>query len=127
MKVFLTGGTGFVGQQVLARLIASGHKVRVLVRRPDSEFVRALVKRYGVEIHEGDVTDPESLRGAPGGMDAVIHLVGIISEVGKATFENVHTEGTRNMVEAAQRHGVKRFIHMSALGTRPNADSRYHR
>ncbi|MDB6125289.1 MAG: NAD-dependent epimerase/dehydratase [Pedosphaera sp.] len=60
-------------------------------------------------------------------IDAVIHLVGIISEVGRNTFEQVHTHGTQNMVVAAQQAGVKRFIHMSALGTRPNAISRYHR
>jgi NADH dehydrogenase len=60
------------------------------------------------------------------GCEAVIHLVGIISEVGRSTFEKVHTWGTGNMVRAAQLAGVKRFIHMSALGTRPNAASRYH-
>jgi NADH dehydrogenase len=59
-------------------------------------------------------------------MDAVIHLVGIISEVGESTFEKVHIHGTRNMVAAAQQAGVGRFVHMSALGTRPSADSRYH-
>jgi NADH dehydrogenase len=52
--------------------------------------------------------------------------VGIISEVGESTFENVHVRGTRNVIAAAQEQGVKRFVHMSALGTRPNALSRYH-
>jgi NADH dehydrogenase len=59
-------------------------------------------------------------------MDAVIHLVGIISEVGASTFENVHTRGTGNIAAAARQAGVSRFVHMSALGTRPNAASRYH-
>ena len=59
-------------------------------------------------------------------MDAVIHLVGIISEAGDQTFENVHTRGTQNLVHAARRAGVKRLLHMSALGTRPNAVARYH-
>ena len=59
-------------------------------------------------------------------MEAVIHLVGIISEVGESTFENVHQRGTRNILAAAQQAGVRRFVHMSALGTRPNAASRYH-
>ena len=60
------------------------------------------------------------------GVESVIHLVGIISEVGESTFENVHAQGTQNMVAAAQQAGVRRFVHMSALGTRPNAASRYH-
>jgi NADH dehydrogenase len=57
----------------------------------------------------------------------VIHLVGIISEVGQSTFENIHIEGTHKVANAARICGVKRFLHMSALGTRPAAASRYHR
>ena len=59
-------------------------------------------------------------------MDAVIHLVGIISEVGRSTFEDIHISGTRNIVMTAQKAGIKRFVHMSALGARPNSVSRYH-
>jgi NADH dehydrogenase len=60
------------------------------------------------------------------GTDAVIHLVGIISEVGQSTFESVHTRGTQNVLAAAKMGGVRRFVHMSALGTRPNPIARYH-
>jgi NADH dehydrogenase len=56
----------------------------------------------------------------------VIHLVGIISEVGERTFENVHVKGTENILAAARHAGIERFLHMSALGTRPDALSRYH-
>ncbi len=70
--------------------------------------------------------DAASLEGAVDGMEAVIHLVGIISEAGESTFENVHTRGTRNIVTATRQAGTRRFVHMSALGTRPNAASRYH-
>ena len=66
------------------------------------------------------------MEGGLNGVDAVVHLVGIISEVGQNTFENVHTRGTENIVAVARAAGMKRFIHMSALGTRPNAASRYH-
>jgi NADH dehydrogenase len=55
-----------------------------------------------------------------------LHLVGIIAEVGDSTFENVHARGTENMVAAARQAGIRRFLHMSALGTRANAASRYH-
>jgi NADH dehydrogenase len=59
-------------------------------------------------------------------MEAVIHLVGIISEAGRSTFENLHTQGTRNLVSASRAAGLHRFVHMSALGARPEAISRYH-
>lgn len=52
--------------------------------------------------------------------------MGVISEIGEQTFQNVHTRATQNVVSAAKRAGVRRFVHMSALGTRPNAASRYH-
>ncbi len=76
--------------------------------------------------HLGDVTQASSLRGALGGVEAIIHLVGIISQVGPSTFENVHVRGTQNVLAAAQEAGVRRFVQMSALGTRPNASSVYH-
>jgi len=82
--------------------------------------------QHGVRVHPGNVLDGASLPPALKGVEAVIHLVGIISEIGENTFENAHTRGTENMVAAAQRADVRRFIHMSALGTRPGAASRYH-
>jgi uncharacterized protein YbjT (DUF2867 family) len=126
MKVLLTGATGFVGWEVAQELAAAGHHLRVLARNGGSRSVQELAKRYGAEIRVGDVTAPETLRAALERAEAVIHLVGIISEVGESTFENVHTRGTANLVVAAQRAGVRRFVHMSALGTRPGARARYH-
>jgi NADH dehydrogenase len=63
------------------------------------------------------------------GADALIHLVGIIRESPSkgVTFERIHLEGTRAVLEAAKRAGVRRYVHMSALGARPNAHSAYHR
>ncbi len=126
LRVFVTGATGFVGQEVLSRLFAEGHRVRILARNPRSATALACNSRFGAEVHQGDVRNPESLRTGLKNVDAVIHLVGIISEVGDNTFENIHTRATKNMVSAAREAGVSRFIHMSALGTRPNAVSRYH-
>lgn len=127
MKVFVTGATGFVGRAILKRLHESGHSIRILARHPQSARVQTCAKRFAAEIHRGDVTDGTSLADCLRGCDAVIHLVGIISEVGDRTYENVHTLGTQNIVAAAQAAGVKRFIHMSALGTRQNAIARYHK
>lgn len=126
MKVLLTGGTGFVGQAVLAQLHAASHEVRVLVRRPTSPRSHALANRFTVELAAGDVLEPPSLGSALAGVDAVIHLVGIISEVGRNTFDNAHRVATENIVRAAETAGVRRYVHMSALGTRPDAVSRYH-
>ena len=126
MKVLVTGATGFVGREIVRQLRAAEHTIRILVRSPHSLRVQEEVSRWGVEAHPGDVLKAATLEEALKGMDAVIHLVGIISEVGESTFENVHTGGTRNMVAAAQQAGVRRFVHMGALGTRPNAVSRYH-
>ena len=119
MKILVTGGSGFVGREVLRLLDATPHAVRVLAHQS--------TKLYGVEIRGGSVLDAASLDGAVAGIDAVIHLVGIISECGTNTFENVHTSGTRNVLAAARAAGVRRFVHMSALGTRPDAVSRYHK
>lgn len=126
MKVFLTGGTGFVGNEVLKQLVAAGHTARCLIR---SGSEGRLAVREGVEVRHGDVTAPETLASALNGCNAVIHLVGIIREFpGQGiTFKRMHVEATRNVVEAAEAQGVKRYLQMSANGTRPNADSLYHK
>ena len=78
------------------------------------------------EIHPGDVLEAKTIEGSLAGVDAVIHLVGIISEAGDQTFENVHIRGTQNIVEASRKSAIKRLVHMSALGTKAQARSRYH-
>ncbi len=126
MKVLVTGATGFVGREVLRQLHAAGHQTRILVRDTKTAADRVPQPNSVVEFHRGDVTDVRSLADSARGCDAVMHLVGIISEFGRVTYERLHVEATRNLVEAARAQGVTRFIHMSALGTRPGAVSRYH-
>jgi uncharacterized protein YbjT (DUF2867 family) len=126
MKVLVTGATGFVGQEIVRQLRAAGHTIHILARSPRSPRVQEAVSLSQAEVHPGDVLEAATLEGVLEGTDAVIHLVGIICEVGESTFDNVHTGGTRNIVAAARRAGVRRFVHMSALGARPNAASRYH-
>jgi NADH dehydrogenase len=126
MKVFVTGGSGFVGREILRQLHAAGHSIRLLARHPNSKHVQQDAARFNAQIHPGNVLDPASLTPGLANIDAIIHLVGIISELGSNTYENVHTRGTQNMVTAAQQAGVKRFLQMSALGTRPKAIARYH-
>ena len=122
MKVFLTGVTGFVGKNVLRQLLLEGHNVRALVREPDQ--ATALVHER-VELVAGDVVEDAKLELGMQDCDAVIHLVGIIVEKGKNTFERVHHIGTRHVVEAAKRKNIKRFVHMSALGARADGAAQY--
>jgi uncharacterized protein YbjT (DUF2867 family) len=126
MRVLVTGATGFVGREVVRQLHEAGHSIRILARRRSSPCAHEAMARYGVEVCSGDVVERAALDGAVNGIEAVIHLVGIISDVGESTFENVHVRGTGNMVAATRQAGTRRFVHMSALGTRPNAASRYH-
>jgi uncharacterized protein YbjT (DUF2867 family) len=122
MRVFLTGATGFVGGHMLKRLLDEGHTVRALVRDPQRAATNI---RGNVEFIAGDVVSGAGLDAGIAGCDAVVHLVGIIVEKGANTFEAVHHLGTRNVVEAATRAGVRRFIHMSAIGVRAEGVARY--
>src|SRR5438876_386842 len=118
--ILITGGTGFVGREIVAAARKAGFGVRVLVRRPDE--VRDLWPNdKGVEAFHANVLNAESLAGAFDGMEAVIHLVGIIAESRENTFDRVHRLGTIHAVEAAKKAKIKRFLHMSALGTRIGA------
>ena len=124
MRVLITGATGFVGRAVCEAVVREGHSVRGMARGSRSQALET--PDVGMDWFRGSVLSPDDLRRALQGCDAVIHLVGIIGEIGGQTFERVHQEGTLRVVDAALSSGVRRMIHMSALGTRPAAVSRYH-
>jgi uncharacterized protein YbjT (DUF2867 family) len=112
MTVLVTGGTGFVGPHVVHALRSRDVPVRALVRDPAKA---GRLGAWGAELVRGDVTDPASLRAACAGVDAVIHLVAIIT--GRpADFERVMAQGTRDLVLAAKDERVGRFVLASALG-----------
>jgi len=107
----VTGGTGFVGSHLLRLALAEGYDVRALTRGwkpPEDEIVWV----------DGALDRPETLVKACSGADAVIHLAGAINARSRAEFEAVNAGGTANMIDAARKAGVRRFVHISSLAAR---------
>jgi uncharacterized protein YbjT (DUF2867 family) len=111
--VCITGSTGFVGRHIAHELCSRGLKVRCMVR-PTSDL--APLAGLDIETCRGDVTDVASLEKALQNIETVVHLVAIIRETKGATFETINLDGTKNLLHAAKRIGVKKFIYMSNLG-----------
>jgi uncharacterized protein YbjT (DUF2867 family) len=124
--VLVAGATGYLAHRVVPRLLASGRVVRALVRGGEGRAAR-VPHLQGAEIAGGDLGDGAALARAVLGVDAVVHLVGIIREQGKATFQKVHVDGTRALVGAARAAGVRRFLYVSAIGARADAPTAYWR
>jgi nucleoside-diphosphate-sugar epimerase len=124
MRVLVTGGTGVVGKPAVDRLVELGHTVRLLSRHAARD---ARLWKEGVEAHPGDVGTGDGIDGAADGCDAVLHIVGIVSETPpESTFERVNVEGTRRIVREAERAGVRRLVYVSSLGAE-TGESAYHR
>jgi NADH dehydrogenase len=123
VRIAVTGATGFIGRHTVKQLLADNHEVIAVVHhRPDPEYFDG-----SVAVREGEVESIESLTDAFDGVDCVVHLVGIIAETKTKTFESTVAQGTRHVVAACQKAGVKRIIYISAIGTSPEAPTKYHR
>ena len=110
--ILVTGATGFIGPKIAHELRSRDLPVRALVRDPAKSTQLA---SWGVELAQGDMTQPGSLRAAVEGCDTVVHLVSI--RTGKPRqFEAIMAQGTRDLVAAAQEAGVGRWVQMSASG-----------
>ncbi len=125
MKVAITGGTGFVGRHVARALVEDGHEVVLVARGLDNrdESIRQLA---GVQLAMVGLEDESKLAEAFAGCDAVAHCAGINRELGRQTYQRVHVEGTRHVVNAATRAGVKKVALLSFLRARPGCGSGYH-
>ena len=114
------GGTGFIGRHLVAVLLRSGATVRVAVRHP-GRVKMAAEPAKAPEIVQADILEDTSVGSAIAGADAVFNLVGILTETTTQTYRAIHVEGARRVALAAQRHGVTRLIHVSALGASPTS------
>jgi len=123
-RVLVAGGTGFLGGHVVKALLGRGYRVRCLVR-PQS--VAKLAAQPALSTVVGNVEDAESVSRAAAGCQAAVNLVGIIAETAEARYEKIHLEGARNLVAACVAQGVRRLIHVSALGARGSSASRFFR
>lgn len=125
MKVFVSGGTGFVGRHVVDAIKGEGHTPRLLARKGSE---KKLPDTDGLEFAHVDIFDTEGVAKEMSGCDAAVHLVGIIREFPSKgiTFEKLHYRATASMVDAAKSAGLKRFLHMAALGASPDSASEYH-
>lgn len=116
MTVLVTGGAGFVGNNVVRQLVAQGKDVRAMVRHPEKAKMRLGDLGKQVEIVRGDVTDRQGIQSLFEDCSAVVHTVAISMEKGGTTYEEVNYQGTINVVDAAADAGVKRFINVSQNG-----------
>jgi nucleoside-diphosphate-sugar epimerase len=120
MRFFLTGATGFIGRHVAEELMADGHQVRCLARKPERA---ALLASRGAEVVAGDLADALLLREAVKGADVVIHAAAQVGDWGaRRRFEDANVAGTRNVLDAAEGAGAERFVHVSSVAVygRPN-------
>ncbi|HEX9593439.1 MAG TPA: NAD(P)H-binding protein [bacterium] len=120
--ILLTGASGYVGRHLAAELRSRGLAVRGLVRNPRRAEP---LRRLDVEVATGDVLRPASLGLACDGIDTVVHLVGLLREGWRDTFQRVVVEGSRNVIMACQARGVTRLVYVSALGAAMDSPSRY--
>lgn len=124
--VTIFGGAGFVGTTVVEHLARVGMRIRVAARRPNSALhVKPLGEVGQVQLVQANIRDEESVRAAVCGADMVINLTGILYESGAQKFTAVHETGAETVARACAEFGVKRLVHMSALGADENSPARY--
>jgi uncharacterized protein YbjT (DUF2867 family) len=127
MRVLVMGGAGFLGRQIVGRLVAQGHVVHVPTRQ--YQHGRALLVHPTVTVMQADIHDDATMNRLVAGCDVVINLVGILhSRSGQPygpDFDRAHVQLPKRIAQACLTYGVKRFIHVSALGADAQAPSGY--
>jgi NADH dehydrogenase len=123
-NVLVVGGSGFVGRYVVSELVSRGCRVLVPSRRRDK--AKHLILLPTCEIVDADVNDDATLGRLVAGQQAVVNLVGILHG-SEAQFEQAHVALTRRLLAACAAGGLRRYLHMSALGADVNGPSMYQR
>lgn len=116
MKVLVTGASGFIGHRLAEALAKKGHRVRCLVR--DEEKASQLRKIEGVEIHIGDITKPDSIKGVAKGVEAVFHLAALMghdppSEKAFQRFREINTRGAVRVLKECREKPLSKFVFFS--------------
>lgn len=115
MRVAVTGGSGFVGSHLVPLLLDAGHEIRVIGRG-----ARPVTLPQGLSMTFGNVITGEGLKDAFKDADVVVNLVAVIRNRGVQTFTSVNAQGTAHVVDAARQAGVRRLVHLSAIGADPD-------
>jgi NADH dehydrogenase len=122
------GASGFLGRHLVRRLAAAGYVIRAAERDTDGAlFLKPMGDVGQIVPWPADITRPETVAAAVKDADVVVNLVGILYERGRATFKAVHEEGAANVAKAAAEAGVRRMIHVSALGADAASPAKYAR
>jgi nucleoside-diphosphate-sugar epimerase len=122
MRVLVTGGTGFTGTALVQRLLKEGHDVVALDYKEGLQC--DLLRKLGARVEIGSVTDPEAVRRSVEGVELVFHLAAAFRElnVPDSFYDEVNVGGTRVVLEAARRQGVRKFVYCSTCGVHGNVD-----
>ena len=113
--ILVTGAGGFTGLALTRALVAKGHPVRALARKPGQV---PELERAGAEVIQGDIRDPQIIQRSVEGRGVVFHLAAVFRRAGvpDSLYREVHVDATRHLIEAAAAAGVRRFVHCSTVG-----------
>ena len=126
--VTVFGGSGFIGRYVIKRLAAKGARVRVATRDPEgAKFLKPMGAVGQVAPVKVSISQTDSVKAAVDGSDAVINLIGILSQGGRQSFRMAHVEGPQTIARAAAAAGVRQMVHVSAIGASAESASAYAR
>lgn len=126
--VTIFGGSGFLGRHIVQRLAQAGYRVRVATRKPSlANHLMTSGKVGQIALMRGDIRNERDVAAAVSGAEFVINLVGILRPSGGRTFNAMHADGAGTIARAAAKAGVRRLIHVSAIGAGKASRSAYAR